>query len=737
MTNEFKLTGLTVTLVYALSYLVLALLLAYLIHCQAKESGENLGTRKFLWRLWKMRGVYGPLLIHIYDTATDVGILYEWYQLMQEEKNGRNFNSVNMEQLFWTAFGFMIAYRFVLAFGGFLLGLYNCVEQTFDEYYNETAQVLCYIPLGIIAGALELMIFYAVFTDQTQNLNKMEKRQKNTNNINNKNINNNNNTGNNNQIQNNKNKNKNNRAKRIKANLDDLYSVGQSQKAIQLLEGVLESLPEVVMQSVFVIRSYNDEYLVEREGDNNLFQLIILSIFASIISIANKYIWLDGTTMIKNVSSLIVSKETILKEYFHDHNVDRFQTQDPEHQGSTLLKDITVDPESGYTLSEGSWHANQIIEALVMNKLMDGCDNITQSSDINDYDLNLCCFDGNKFETDISDEMILAACQSVGDVDFEIQRKGKKYLCLAVEKNIKYENIQRLSKEFFIKVLKNDYLFTVPISSISCLHNKCTCSMCQSYLAKQKLKKDYNCKNHYFISYGYLIRVIWRIAAVCCRFIIISLIWAVLGGWFEIILCSVMICIWYALNALYASFVVNKHSHEYQLDNGTLSPAPQHSPQNNNCCACLYCNSKSMKEIFCWICGCGFLPEDAECVCLRYSLVFCGCGLIPFVSIGLMFQLGLLGLGGTFMFGLRICENITLMGLITFFAYNDTLDCDICFNPQKRTAIHNPRVLAWIVIGWVMLIIHAILCLFVNKMISKQCDVNKVLIEFEKEQTSV
>ena len=63
---------------------------------------------------------------------------------------------------------------------------------------------------------------------------------------------------------------------------------------------MLESLPEVILQTVFVIRSVNDETLSDAEQANgsNVLILIIISIIASIISITNKYVWIDDISPI-------------------------------------------------------------------------------------------------------------------------------------------------------------------------------------------------------------------------------------------------------------------------------------------------------------------------------------------------------------------------------------------------------------------------------------------------------
>ena len=90
------------------------------------------------------------------------------------------------------------------------------------------------------------------------------------------------------------------------------------QKTIQLLESIFESLPQVtfittvdtfrieyanctqvVLQSVFIIRSFNDDNLRE----NSSIQLVALSLAASLFSISNKYTWLDQESVMEGAKS--------------------------------------------------------------------------------------------------------------------------------------------------------------------------------------------------------------------------------------------------------------------------------------------------------------------------------------------------------------------------------------------------------------------------------------------------
>eukprot|EP01084_Bolivina_argentea_P224800 380051_1 len=81
------LTGLALSVIYGCTHLLLVIILAVYIYISSQKSNDNTSLKNFILDLWKLRGVYSPLLIHIYDTATDIGVLYEWYKLAQIEKS--------------------------------------------------------------------------------------------------------------------------------------------------------------------------------------------------------------------------------------------------------------------------------------------------------------------------------------------------------------------------------------------------------------------------------------------------------------------------------------------------------------------------------------------------------------------------------------------------------------------------------------------------------------------------
>ena len=61
------------------------------------------------------------------------------------------------------------------------------------------------------------------------------------------------------------------------------------QKNLQLWESVFESMPQLILQTVFLIKTYN----LPTFADDNSMTLVILSIIASTISVVTKYMWYD------------------------------------------------------------------------------------------------------------------------------------------------------------------------------------------------------------------------------------------------------------------------------------------------------------------------------------------------------------------------------------------------------------------------------------------------------------
>lgn len=71
---------------------------------------EGNGIKETLLTTWKQKGIYGQVLVHLYDTATDVGILVEWGILAYD---GNNYQAIDMRVMFYTSLGFLMFYRLI------------------------------------------------------------------------------------------------------------------------------------------------------------------------------------------------------------------------------------------------------------------------------------------------------------------------------------------------------------------------------------------------------------------------------------------------------------------------------------------------------------------------------------------------------------------------------------------------------------------------------------------------
>eukprot|EP01083_Nonionella_stella_P145725 457171_1 len=217
-------------IIYFGLYFVLVVGLAIHLHIQ----GTHTSKKSFLSALWKRRGIYGQVFIHLYDTATDIGVMVEWYLLAEQERNAEtpedNIESLDMNGLFWATVAFLITYRVISVCLG-------CISTRADDPDGDDTIVWMCIN-GCCFGLLDLYILKVVYQSIAEEDEEPSPRQ----------------------------------------------------KLIQLTESIFESLPQVVLQSVFIIRSWNDKQLKR----NNVMSLVAMSLVASLFSISSKYFWVDG-----------------------------------------------------------------------------------------------------------------------------------------------------------------------------------------------------------------------------------------------------------------------------------------------------------------------------------------------------------------------------------------------------------------------------------------------------------
>ena len=675
-------SGAVVTIVYGCAQFVLLFILAIMIFLGAKEANEKLSIRKFFLKLWKLRGVYTPLIVHIYDTATDIGVLYEWYYLAQweNENDDNNIKSLDMQLLFDTAIGFMIAYRVVTGICG--IGLPLQLKWYQVEYtMSSNLKTVFFTVFGFILGALELNVFIGVYYDQKQNIQLARKNGDAIDNNTNKNV------------------------------YEFFYSdrmefgAGTFQKGFQFIECILESLPEVILQSVFLIRSLNDDFLQEREKESGLRELIIISVFASIISICNKFIWADEWMVIGNAKSFLIDKWSAAQNSII-HKFDYYERLPRKFYQFDLKMDIGI-----------------VIARVIMDQCFDDAKMITQAKKLTlDRDV-------------VTLDVINGVCAKLGMED-DITDSEKEEILSIMKDETRLSD--KMIGDIVTYVNKGNYEWVTPIDI------KCPC---------------YNYHSKYSLSYGFVFRVLWRLSAVTSRFAIFSLIWVELGGAFLAILGPSMMILWYLLIIGYLSLICNKEKFDnycvgcggccsvckpgykmfqevwissiYKAIFGKdIVPDTDHKNKNDGQALVVgktqeiqengntYDNNSN--------CNCNFTCDIRLC-CINtcctlliafYAVLCLGWQVCLFIVVfGFPFQLGIFCITGKGLYIIRMIENVVLMSIITLFAFNLDIDCKYCVDPNLRSPLKNERAFVWIVVAWVCVISHILLSFVMNQII--------------------
>ena len=280
-------TSSIISIIYFSTNIILLLLLGYYVKKKGKY--DSIKSKAFIKDIWNQRTIYAPLIVHFYDTATDIGVIYYWYGLMVDQRDGiKHYQSLNMTVFFWCGITFLLVYRVAT----FLMVIFLIIVKDHTTH-----------PLDLVLVLLDVYIFKAVYesfkvanskmvsnarkrkanqarrSEQHQEKGEMELQIR-TNNTNNdkddeENIEEENHIEEEDHIE-------------EKDHIEEEKPIEMTGKqlVIQFLEAITESMPQIMLQCIFVIRSKNDPDL----ADNDNILLISLSVFASMISIANKFV---------------------------------------------------------------------------------------------------------------------------------------------------------------------------------------------------------------------------------------------------------------------------------------------------------------------------------------------------------------------------------------------------------------------------------------------------------------
>eukprot|EP01084_Bolivina_argentea_P299552 516356_1 len=284
-----------VSIVYFSVNIVFVLILSCIVY--KTGSHETIKSKSFIQDIWWQKKIFGPVLVYFYDTSTDIGVIVSWYFLMQKEKNNDDIDyvSVNMKAFFWTGIALIIFYRLSL----FIIIAINNLFAPDDYQWTDLILVI-----------FDLYIFKAVWISFKKAKPTLKenaaKRQRNNqfNNADTSDVKTETQPDTNIELEI-KHKMDKNKAVNVKKEKYEHVEPEEQQITLQFVETITESVPQIVLQSVFMIRSANDPILSK---ENNSDLLIILSIIGSLITISNKYARNDKEHVNKQADSIHFDK---------------------------------------------------------------------------------------------------------------------------------------------------------------------------------------------------------------------------------------------------------------------------------------------------------------------------------------------------------------------------------------------------------------------------------------------
>ena len=82
----------------SITYFSLNVLLLFALSIHIYKTQENMDITTLFWTIWYKQPIYAAVLVHIYDTATDIGVVFEWWLLAND---GIEYNTINMRLFVW------------------------------------------------------------------------------------------------------------------------------------------------------------------------------------------------------------------------------------------------------------------------------------------------------------------------------------------------------------------------------------------------------------------------------------------------------------------------------------------------------------------------------------------------------------------------------------------------------------------------------------------------------------
>eukprot|EP01083_Nonionella_stella_P313417 1125035_1 len=221
--------------IWFIAYSSSMLLLMIILSVHAYTISHWNDTTSFLKTVKSMKSIYGAILVHIYDTSTDIAVLISWAILTRNEvSHTENYENVNMLSLFIPAVLAIFVYRVA-----FLIYCTMFIENSIFEFRCCSASSILIL--------FDLYIFVLVY-DQFKGR---------------------------------------------------YITPCGMQKKLQTFESAFESMPQLILGSIFLIRTYGTSL-----AESGNIYIVFASMIGSLISIVNKFMDDDTLRVVESASRL-------------------------------------------------------------------------------------------------------------------------------------------------------------------------------------------------------------------------------------------------------------------------------------------------------------------------------------------------------------------------------------------------------------------------------------------------
>eukprot|EP01083_Nonionella_stella_P149589 475360_1 len=147
-----------VAIIYGSMYVIAVLFATVLSYLETKALSSKKTCMTFWKLLYAKKRMYGPVFVHIFDTASDIGVLIQWYQeAIRETNTDYDVPHLDMMYMFAVSLSALIVYRIVSSVW----------------IYRLTGKIS-----WVFLQLLDLLLFKAIYVNWKLNRNKPSNPQK-------------------------------------------------------------------------------------------------------------------------------------------------------------------------------------------------------------------------------------------------------------------------------------------------------------------------------------------------------------------------------------------------------------------------------------------------------------------------------------------------------------------------------------------------------------------------------